>query len=314
MKYSRLIIHSLALTGPISNIEEVITTARTANHLGAAGVEYLLGNYNIPPEGLAKAYLNTGCTKMTLCHANLDASKGNPLNGGDEMRGRIEEITGVIEYASQLRDAGVDINTIDGPLLVLLGEQKNPSDAFERAIEFGDKLATIAQKHSIRLAVERLQPSEDGVIRSAEKLMHIVRSINSSLLGTHEDTFHALKNAGDCLDPLRRYGGKLFHFHANGIGVSKETDGRIPCGCRGFEVESESAETRLVDDIINWRAVATAFHEHAPADCLIGLEPFSEKACGVIPPLRTGVVPIKGIGELRMSIENLAAAGLLVAE
>lgn len=303
--YKNLLIHTLALSGPVKNADELKRIAETAVSLGAAGIELLFRPLqDIYPRVIAETLRSAGCTRASLCVAQLGDKDGDPLI--KELRGPAAWLVkDAIVHVAELRNEGLNIDLVDGPWAYVLGKQDYPENATNEMVEFIKPIASIAERARVRLALERLQPSEDGVIRTMSRLKEVIDRVASPNVGIHEDTFHCMRNGEIPADAIETAGKKLFHFHANGIGANPD-HGRIPCGCHDYNIGGTT-----YTDVIGWATVSVAIGntETAPLVCI---EPFSEEACVAIPPLRTGIVPITHLDQLLESIKNLAEAGILI--
>lgn len=302
--YKNLLIHTLALSGPVKNADDLKKIAETAVSLGAAGIELLFRPLqDMYPRVIAETLRSAGCKGASLCVAQLGGETGDPL-----IKGLREPaawlVKDAIVHVADMRDEGLDIDLVDGPWACVLGKQDYPKGAMDEVVEFIKHIAGVAERAKVRLALERLQPSEDGVIRTMSRLKEVVDRVGSEYVGIHEDTFHCMRNHEIPADAIEMAGKRLFHFHANGTG-SNQNHGRIPCGCCEYSIGGTK-----YTDVVGWATVSSALGitETAPLVCI---EPFSEEACVAIPPLRTGVVPITHLDQLRESIKNLAAAGIL---
>lgn len=314
--YRNLLIHTLAFDAGAATLEDLEAMAKRAVALGASGLELLFHPMPVhPAKDVASVFRKTGCTKASLCiFLPGDGSLGDPLNPAAFPKGKaktFELIQKGTRYVQELRSAGIEIDVIDGPFCYLLGKQDYPPGALKELVSFMEFVSRYAGDEGVRLALELLQESEDGVIRRAKVLAQLIHEIDSPAFGGHLDTFHLVKNGDQPAEAIKLIGPRLFHFHANGIGADRATEGRIPCGCRNYQYHGSR---QSYTDTIDWAGIRVALQDSgAELDkLLICLEPFSEKACQAIPPLRNGVVPFTDDSQLVESVKNLAAAGLLV--
>ena len=195
-QYKNLLIHTLALCGGTPTLDVLRGVLKRAVALGATGIEFLFRPMPVlPAKDVARLYREEGCKGAGLCVFNPGGEFGHPLI--PHLRApAVDLVTEAIQYAVELRDEGVNIRIIDGPLAFVLGEQTVPPRAIEQAAEFGNIVAEIAARANITLVLELLQKSEDGAIRYPRVLAAIVDTVDSPYFQAHPDTFHLVKNGG----------------------------------------------------------------------------------------------------------------------
>ena len=307
--YPNLLIHQLSLAGRIKTERQFEAMAEKAASLGASGLELLYDpSLLLPAKFIFKAMKKQGLTKATLCVANLGDESGDPVIR--RFRGpALDLVYGGIDRAIELCDAGVEVGTIDGPFAFVLGKQDYPDDAIAGVVEFSKLCADRAETEGVRLALERLQESEDCVIRTAKRLAKVVNAVNSRAFGAHEDTFHAIKNGDSPWKTFSLLGRQVFHFHPNGIGRKRTVEGRIPCGCLNYKIGGVE-----YTDTTDWYAAPSAMQDFGVdrKRILVCPEPFCRAAFKDMPPLENGVIGMRRLQDLRESINNLAGAGVLV--
>lgn len=310
--FGNLIIHGLALGAQPKTADDIARMTERALNLGACGIELVFwpGPNNINAREAAHAITKVGGMRASVCvfHPH-DENHGDPLSSNPASQtAALEHVRKAICYADGMRQNGLRITTVDGPWAFTLGKTDYDVESGSRLVTFAQRAAEYASLHKINLALERLQHSEDGVIRHALILADIIKRIDSPYVGAHDDSFHAEKNGMRAHDSVRTLGKRLMHYHANGLGNDVTFDGRIPCGCSNYR-----AGSKMYNDRINWREVSLALAElrQSMDSILICLEPFSEAACAAIPPLRNGVVPVTDDAQIRDSVRHLMEVGML---
>ncbi len=312
IQYKNLLIHMLAFGAGARTIKELDHIASRAATLGASGLELLFHPMPVlPPDRVAKVFKRHGLRKASLClFFPQDLSCGDPTSV-EEGSNAVKHVRRAVEYVCRLRDEGIKINVIDGPLNIVLGRgaQEYTSLAVINTAIFSRSLSVaVGEMLGITFCSEVLQRSEDGLIRTSARMGQLVTAVASSAFKMHLDTFHTVKNGERLGEVIKRFGPHIGHLHLNGIGKDRAREGRIPCGCRDFEIDG-----RRYTDTIDWKRVR---HQLSAAQVdlnkvLVCLEPFHEKACQAIPPLREGVVPVTNDWQILESVDNLAAAGIL---
>lgn len=309
--FKNLGIHTLAFGAGTPDVKALRHMVRRAVALGASSFELMYEPMPVlPAKEVAQVLREEKCPKASLCVFHPDGE----LKGGTGVGGHsgFSRMFGAINYVADIRDEEVEIDLIGGPWAIELGKtyiQSLRDEDLSFLIWFAKKVAERAAERNVRLALEFLQHSEDGLVRNAITAAEIVTVVGAPNLGVHLDTFHVMKNRDNLKEAIEILGSKIFLIHANGIGKDRDTEGRIPCGCTDLVLGGKGRR-----DITPWPKVKEWLNESGVSkEVTICLEPFSETACAAIPPLRNGVIPITSETELALSILNLDTAGLLVA-
>lgn len=176
MAYTNLILHELSLGAPAKTIRQVEKMAETAASLGANGLE-MLYNPQMPAKGIAQALLKNGLKRGALCVANLGDKTGDPLVRA-ERPPALTLVCNAIERVADLREGGLDIDIVDGPFAFVLGKQYK-GNTFTPLVKFCAMVGNYARARDVRLALERLQKSEDGAIRHAERLQRLIAEVGA---------------------------------------------------------------------------------------------------------------------------------------
>lgn len=315
--YKNLLIHHLALGGPVQTADALTRLAAKAIGLGASGMEMLWRPVqNLTAKEEAKALRAAGATRSGFCIFNPGGDFGDPLSTNpDSQHIALRLVTEGMQHVVELRDQGIDVPVINGPWFFVLGSKPAQYDASsrKRAVEFLKRVAEFAETFKVRMAAESLQNAEDPLFRIVSRLLPIIEEVNSPWLGYNLDTFHEAKNGGYVPHSIRQLGERLFHFHANGIGQNVELEGRIPCGCQKYTLieKGDQPASGPHSDVINWDECASALG--APReDRFVVLEPFCLEAVTAIEALRPGVVPVTNLEQIALSITNLANKGILL--
>lgn len=100
--------------------------------------------------------------------------------------------------------------------------------AFQQIIRAGKKIAAIAEKYGITVALENLNSSETNFITSVAEALYVVKKVNHPHLKLGIDIYHMLK---DKEDPAIMYKTKKYAYHVE----IAESEGRKAPGVGGTD-------------------------------------------------------------------------------
>lgn len=100
--------------------------------------------------------------------------------------------------------------------------------AFQQIIRAGKKIARIAEKYGITVAMENLNSTETNFINSVAEALYVVKKVNHPNLRLGIDIYHMLK---DNEDPAIIYKTKKYAYHVE----IAERDGRTAPGVQGTD-------------------------------------------------------------------------------
>lgn len=118
-----------------------------------------------------------------------------------------------------------------GPFYQLLGTftGSGPSEEEKKyGAEVHHQAAEYAAQYGITMAVEPLNRFECYFLNTAEDAMDYVRRVNHPNFGLQYDTFHANVEEKDILEPIRKYGSLMKHFHVSENHRGTPGKGHIP--------------------------------------------------------------------------------------
>jgi D-psicose/D-tagatose/L-ribulose 3-epimerase len=134
-----------------------------------------------------------------------------------------------IDYLHCCVDIASELNAsvICGPMYACVGKARMISVSErqaerERAAIALQQVATYAEQHGIRLALELLNRFETDMLNTVEQGLSLIEDIDRPNVGLHLDTFHMHLEEKDSAIAIQRAGDRVFHVHAS------ENDRGIP--------------------------------------------------------------------------------------
>lgn len=125
------------------------------------------------------------------------------------------------QYILWLIDAAVQLGseTVCGPMYSSVGKDhlEDPverQEEWQRAVSGIKEMAEIAQKKSVKLAMEPLNRFETDMINVVSQGLKFIEETGMENVGFHLDSFHMHLEEKDSADAIRKAGKKIFHFHA----------------------------------------------------------------------------------------------------
>lgn len=251
---------------------------------GGTMFEIAYGVCFIPWEQVAEIARKTGIKEISLCHfwgkdkATGRSLSGDPLGSKRQRLRAYRTMEQIFIAAETLRNRGVTVRFIDGPLGWLLGHDYSISaeEQMKRLVRFFKHAGRRAKVAGLTLAIEFLRPCEDKVIGGTERLLELIRKVKHPNVKGHLDAFHAGEQKEDPVEAARKGRNEWVYVHGH-AGKRKAP------GSPGDEIDW----TAFLQEVAQFTtAVGT---EGVP----FIFEPFSAQACREEPALGDGVEPIK---------------------
>jgi D-psicose/D-tagatose/L-ribulose 3-epimerase len=151
--------------------------------------------------------LGLGCTTVTVV-----PEEANPISPDAAVRqAAVERMKWVVEMSAIL-GSGIICGPFHSPLAVFTG-QGPTADEKARAADTLRKVADIAQKHKIMLAIEYLNRFECYFLTTAADARALVQAVNHPHFRCMYDTFHANIEEKDPALAIRSLAGHFIHVH-----------------------------------------------------------------------------------------------------
>lgn len=280
------------VVGDGDNLRAVVAQAKAA---GATVFELMPPLLNgMTAKETAQALKDGGITHAVMCHFYPEGALGDPLGLNDELQKAVTAFDAVITYMEELRAEGITIDLIVGPsCFVLAKEYGLPEDELRRRIgTFYAKFTSRLRLNRMKVAVELLRDVEDKVFATEENTEKTLATLPIDVFGLHLDTFHFRDREYDIVAAIKRFAGRIFHFHANG-------KDRVPPGHDHDDIKWDGPDGVVAAlKAVGYDGTATN-------------EPFCEVVRAAAPELGEGLPPAMPEPQgLQMTADNLTAAGM----
>lgn len=221
----------IALCNEVLKEMELAEQCRFAAGLGYDGLELAPFTLFSDPEPLTAAdrrrirrCVNEAGLKVAGLHWLLVSPPGLSITSPDsEVRERTLQI--LLELVDLCADLGGDVLVHGSPRQRQVGEDEDPSEAWQRSREIFQKIARRAEAAQVTYCLEPLPRAETNFINRLEEAVQMVREVGSPALKTMLDTKAAWTEEKEAPEELlSRWlpAGLIGHVHVN------TADGRAP--------------------------------------------------------------------------------------
>jgi sugar phosphate isomerase/epimerase len=147
---------------------------------------------------------------VPLLAANCFLPEHIKTTGPDVDTGRIT-VYGDVAFA-RARQVGIDIMVYGSGASRKAPAGFDQDRARQQFVDILGRLAPLAEKHGIMIAVEPLQVGEDNVVNTVDQGAEVVRAVDHPRVRLLVDIFHMLRN-GESPDAISRHGELIVHAH-----------------------------------------------------------------------------------------------------